>query len=178
MLEATSTSALVSINTAGKALGVAGAFAAGSEPVIEYLLQRARTFAFSTAAPPSVAAALAASLDIIEAEPQRRHELLRLSLLLRSRLRQAGIDVVPAASHILAVILGENERAVAVAEALQQDGFDVRAIRPPTVPVGTARLRIAVNINLAQQDLDRFVSALKAQAFKAKVEMPVCAASS
>jgi 8-amino-7-oxononanoate synthase len=144
----------VSINTAGKALGVAGAFVAGPEWAIEYLAQRARPFIFSTAPPPAVAAALDASLDVIDAEPQRRARLLELAAYLRRRLDMQGT------SQIIPVMLGSNERAVAVAEELQREGFDARAIRPPTVPPGTARLRISVNVNLSETIIDRFVEAL------------------
>ena len=146
--------AFVSINTAGKALGVAGAFVAGPEWAIEFLVQRARPFIFSTAPPPSVAAALEASLDLIEAEPQRRARLLELAGYMRERLG------VPGGSQIIPVMIGPNERAVAVAAAVQREGFDVRAIRPPTVPEGTARLRISVNVNLTETIIDRLVDAL------------------
>jgi 8-amino-7-oxononanoate synthase len=145
---------LVSINTAGKALGVAGAFVAGPEWAIEFLAQRARPFIFSTAPPPAVAAALDASLDLIESEPQRRERLFELASYARRRLG------VTEGSQIVPVVLGSNEWAVAVAEALQHEGFDVRAIRPPTVPEGTARLRISVNVNLSERIIDSFVDAL------------------
>jgi 8-amino-7-oxononanoate synthase len=144
----------VTVNTAGKALGVAGAFVAGPEWAIEHLVQRARPFIFSTAPPPAVAAALDASLDLIEAEPERRARLLELAAYARTRLG------VPGVSQIVPVLIGSNERAVAIAETLQQEGFDVRAIRPPTVPEGTARLRISVNVNLSEAVIDRFVDAL------------------
>lgn len=150
----------VSINTAGKALGVAGAFVAGPAWAIEYLEQRARPFIFSTAAPPAVAAALDASLDVIAAQPERRARLRFLASYLRDRLNAAGIAVPPGDSPIIPVILGENDRAVAVAAALQQAGFDVRAIRPPTVPAGTARLRVSMNADLSEDILDRFVEKL------------------
>jgi 8-amino-7-oxononanoate synthase len=150
----------VSINTAGKALGVAGAFVAGPAWAIEYLEQRARTFIFSTAMPPAVAAALQASLDVIEAEPERRARVRSLARYLRDRLRDAGIDVAPGDSPVIPVILGDNERAVAAAAALQAAGFDIRAIRPPTVAPGTARLRISVNVNLSEEILDGFVKCL------------------
>ena len=150
----------VSINTAGKALGVAGAFVAGPEWAIEYLAQRARTFIFSTAMPPAVAAALEASLDVIAAEPERRERVRSLARYLRQRLAEAGIVVPAGDSPIVPVIIGENDRAVAVAAALQQAGFDVRAIRPPTVPAGTARLRISVNAGLSEDILDGFVEKL------------------
>ena len=144
----------VSINTAGKAMGVGGAFVAGSADAIEYLIQRARPFIFSTAPPPPIAAALDASLDVIVNEPERRERLLARARYLRERLALAGD------SPIIPIIIGENERAVAVAHELQAAGFDVRAIRPPTVPVGTARLRLTVNQGLSEEVLDRFVAAL------------------
>jgi 8-amino-7-oxononanoate synthase len=150
----------VSINPAGKALGVAGAFVAGPAWAIEYLEQRARPFIFSTAAPPAVAAALDASLDLIAAEPERRQRVRFLARYLRDRLTEAGIAVPSCDSPIIPVIVGENERAAAIAAALQQAGFDVRAIRPPTVPPGTARLRISVNFGLSEDILDRFVGNL------------------
>jgi len=152
----------LSVNTAGKALGVSGAFVAGPAWAIDYLVQRARPFIFSTAPPPSVAAALDASLDIIESEPQRRSALLERALALRLRLAAAGVTLPNGSSPIVPVLLGENDRATAVAEALQADGFDVRAIRPPTVPPGTARLRIAVNLTLTGELIEQFVSSLVA----------------
>jgi 8-amino-7-oxononanoate synthase len=150
----------VSINPAGKALGVAGAFVAGPDWAIEYLAQRARPFIFSTAPPPSIAAALDASLDLIEAEPERRLCLRSRARYLRERLTTYGIAVPAGDSPIIPIILGENDCAVAVAAAMQQEGFDVRAIRPPTVPKGTARLRISVNVNLSEEVLDRFATTL------------------
>ncbi len=151
---------LVSVNPAGKALGVAGAFVAGPAWAIEYLEQRARPFIFSTAAPPAIAAALDASLDVIAAEPERRARVRFLARYLRERLAELGISVPAGDSPIIPVIVGENERAVAVAAILQQAGFDVRAIRPPTVPPGTARLRISVNVGLSEEVLDGFARCL------------------
>jgi 8-amino-7-oxononanoate synthase len=148
--------AFVSINTAGKALGVSGAFVAGPAEAIEYLIQRARPFIFSTAPPPAIAAALEASLEAIANEPERRQRLLARGRYLRERLGLAGD------SPIIPIVIGENERAVAVARGLQAAGFDVRAIRPPTVPAGTARLRVTVNQGLSEEVLDRFVEALAA----------------
>jgi 8-amino-7-oxononanoate synthase len=146
----------VSINTAGKALGVSGAFVAGSIDAIEYLIQRARPFIFSTAPPPAIAAALEASLGVIASEPERRERVRARARYLRQRLGLEGD------SPVIPVIIGENDRTVAVARELQADGFDVRAIRPPTVAPGTARLRIAVNQGLSEEVLDRFVTALEA----------------
>jgi 8-amino-7-oxononanoate synthase len=146
----------VSINTAGKALGVSGAFVAGPADAIEYMIQRARPFIFSTAPPPATAAALEASLEVIATEPERRERLLERARYLRERLGLAGD------SPIIPIIIGENERAVKVARELQAAGFDVRAIRPPTVPAGTARLRVTVNQGLSEEVLDQFIEALAA----------------
>jgi 8-amino-7-oxononanoate synthase len=157
----------VSINTAGKALGVAGALVAGSALAIETLVQRARPFVFSTAAPPAMAAALDAALDVIEREPERRERVLHLAQLLRTRLHVEG------ASQIIPVMLGANDRALRIATQLQQAGFDVRAIRPPSVPPDTARLRISINAMLDGAVLHSFADALAAA-----LEESTCAASS
>jgi 8-amino-7-oxononanoate synthase len=152
----------VSINTGGKALGVSGAFVAGPGWAIDYLVQRARPFIFSTAPPPALADALDASLAIVEAEPERRERLHARSTYLRARLAAAGVDVPAGSSQIVPIVLGDNARATAVAAAVQNKGFDVRAIRPPSVPDGTARLRISVNAGLSEPTLDSFVEALGA----------------
>jgi len=152
----------LSVDTAGKALGVGGAFVSGLAWAIEYLVQRARTFIFSTAPPPPVAAALAASLTLVADEPERRAALLDRARHLRERLAESGIPAPAGLSQIVPVILGDNDRALNVAQALQSQGFDVRAIRPPTVAPGTARLRLSVNVNLTEATLDRFVAALAA----------------
>jgi 8-amino-7-oxononanoate synthase len=154
--------ACVSINTAGKALGVAGAFVAGPDWAIEYLVQRARPFVFSTAPPPAVAAALDASLSVVEREPERRRRVLENAAYLRAKLKALGVDTPEGGSQIIPIVLGDNDHAVAVAAALQKDGFDVRAIRPPSVPAGTARLRVSVNAGLARPELDRFATLLAA----------------
>jgi 8-amino-7-oxononanoate synthase len=152
----------VSINTGGKALGVSGAFVAGPAWAIDYLVQRARPFMFSTAPPPALADALDASLAIVEAEPERRERLSARSTYLRTKLAAAGVDIPAGSSQIVPVVLGDNARATAVAAALQNEGFDVRAIRPPSVPDGTARLRVSVNAGLSEQTLDSFVDVLGA----------------
>jgi 8-amino-7-oxononanoate synthase len=155
----------LSINSAGKALGVSGAFVAGPEWAIEYLIQRARPFIFSTAPPPSVAAALIASLDIVEHEPDRRARLASRVTRLQSALSEQGLALPCGPSHIVPIVIGDNDRAVAAADALQAEGFDVRAIRPPSVPAGTARLRISLNALLDDETIDRFAAAL-ADVFK------------
>jgi 8-amino-7-oxononanoate synthase len=152
----------LSMSTAGKALGVAGAFVAGPAWAIEYLIQRARPFIFSTAAPPPLASAIYASLTLVEQEPERRERVRELAAGLRSRLTAAGVPIGPGTSHIVPVVIGENDAAMTVAEMLQRDGFDVRAIRPPTVPPGTARLRVSVNANLTPELIEQFVLSLTA----------------
>jgi 8-amino-7-oxononanoate synthase len=152
----------VSINTAGKALGVAGAFVAGPASVVEYLVQRARPFLFSTAPPPALADALDASLTIVTNEPGRRERLMRLAGYMRAKLAAAGLAVPSGPSQIVPILIGENAHAIGVAGRLQQEGFDARAIRPPSVPRGTARLRVSVNTELSEPTIDRFVAVLTA----------------
>ncbi|PYR35969.1 MAG: 8-amino-7-oxononanoate synthase, partial [Acidobacteria bacterium] len=136
----------VSVNPAGKALGASGAFVAGPARL----------------PPPSLAGALDASLTIVGEEPVRRERLLARATYFRSRLRRLGLSVSDEVTQIVPVIIGDNLRAVAVADQLQAEGFDVRAIRPPAVPVGTARLRISLNAALTEGTLDRFSDALVA----------------
>jgi 8-amino-7-oxononanoate synthase len=150
----------VSINTAGKALGVGGAFVAGPSWAIDFLIQRARPFVFSTAPPPALAAALDASLDLVQSEPSRRERLAALAQRLRGGLAAAGVRIPAGESHIVPVHVGDNAGSVSIANALQAAGFDVRAIRPPTVPPGTARLRLSVNVGLSEANIDELVAAL------------------
>ncbi len=163
----------LSMNTCGKALGVSGAFVCGDDWAIDYLIQRARSFIFSTAAPPAVCAAIGAALDLIEEEPERRERLLSLSKFLGECLHENRIGVpdfsfqLPDSkwenpqSQIIPIIIGDSERAVAVASHLQREGFDVRAVRPPTVPKGTARLRVSLNVGVDENMLSEFVTRLK-----------------
>jgi 8-amino-7-oxononanoate synthase len=150
----------VSVNAAGKALGVAGAFVAGPAWAIEYLIQRARPFMFSTAPPPALAPAIDASLEIVAREPERRHLVLERAASARRALMAAGIPVRPDRSPIVPILIGDNDRSTLVAERLNAQGFDIRAIRPPTVPPGTARLRLSVNTSVGADTIERFVTAL------------------
>jgi 8-amino-7-oxononanoate synthase len=151
----------LSINTAGKAMGVAGAFVAGPDWAVDYLVQCARPFMFSTGPVPAIAAALDASLSVIAAEPERRRRVLRLSRILRQMLAEREIAAGNSQSQIIPIILGDNRRAAAAALELQRDGFDVRAIRPPAVPAGSARLRVSINALLEESTLERFASAVQ-----------------
>jgi 8-amino-7-oxononanoate synthase len=150
----------ISMNAAGKALGVSGAFVAGPAWAIEYLVQRARPSIFSTAPPPAVAHALDASLDIVGREPERRRIVLDRAAYLRRSLASTGLTVSQDHSPIIPILIGENDRSTRVAAMLSAQGFDVRAIRPPTVPPGTARLRLSVNVSLGEDVIDCFVTAL------------------
>jgi 8-amino-7-oxononanoate synthase len=154
-------SVFLSIDTAGKALGACGAFVSGPSWAVDYLIQRARPFMFSTAPPPSIAAALDASLSLIEDEPERRQRLQDLSTVLRTTLAERSVNIGQSESQIIPIILGDNQRAKAIARELQEEGFDVRAIRPPAVPPGTARLRVSVNANLTEAALLHFAEAVQ-----------------
>ncbi|MGA2034036.1 MAG: 8-amino-7-oxononanoate synthase [Thermoguttaceae bacterium] len=134
----------VRIGTLSKALGCAGGFVAGSRSLIQWLINRARPYVFSTAAPAAVAAAAVAALDIVVQEPDRRAGLLAAAEGLRQRLAEHGWNVGRSQSQIIPLIVGESGRAVALSEALGDRGLFVPAIRPPTVPAGEACLRISL----------------------------------
>ncbi len=147
------------MGTLGKAAGVGGAFVAGSATAIEYLLNKGRSYIFTTAAPPAIACALSKSLHII-----RNGDALRANLMARiAQLRDglAGKPLLPSATAIQPYIVGDNEAAVALSKALWERGLWVPAIRPPTVPKGTARLRISVSAAHTAADIDQLLSALK-----------------
>lgn len=160
-IEQTGAEVFLAVDTAGKALGVCGAFVSGPAWARDYLIQRARPFMFSTAPPPAIAAALDASLSVIADEPDRRRRVQDLSRSLRALLSERGFPTGRSESQILPIVLGDNERAKGAAAELQLEGFDVRAIRPPAVPPGTARLRVAVNAQLDEAILHRFAAALQ-----------------
>jgi 8-amino-7-oxononanoate synthase len=148
--------------TLGKALGVAGAFVAGSDTLIEYLIQRARTWVFSTAPPPALAAAAREALRIVQAEPERRARLAANVQRLRAGAAQLGVGLGPSITPIQPLVLGDERRVLAVSAALLERGFWVAAIRPPTVPPGTARLRITLGAAHAPAQVDALVEALAA----------------
>jgi 8-amino-7-oxononanoate synthase len=149
---------VATIHTGGKALGSGGAWVAGSRALRDVLVNRARAFIFSTAPLPVLAAALDAGLRMIAAEPERRTEVHRKSRLLRGALNDAGM-VAKGESPIVPIIAGSNEAALALQDGLMAAGFDVRAIRPPSVAPGTARLRVTVRYPIADGDLLRFAQA-------------------
>ncbi|WP_294323144.1 8-amino-7-oxononanoate synthase [uncultured Sphingomonas sp.] len=142
---------VVTLRTCGKALGSEGALVCGPAVVTDFLVNRARGFIFSTAPSPVMAAAVRAGLRILRDEPERRARLVELVRLAAERLGPLGARV--SGSQILPLIVGEDGRAMALASALQARGFDVRGIRPPTVPAGTARLRISLTLNIDAGDI-------------------------
>jgi 8-amino-7-oxononanoate synthase len=151
----------VEMGTLGKALGSFGAYAAGERRLRELLLTRARTFVFTTALPPAACAASLAALAIVRGEPARRARLHALCDRMRAGLGALGFDVSRVVSPIFPVILGSEERALAAAAALRERGFFVRAIRPPTVPAGTSRLRVALSAAHTEGQVDGFLAALR-----------------
>jgi 8-amino-7-oxononanoate synthase len=150
--------------TLGKAAGVAGAFVAGDDALVEWLLQKTRSYIFATAAPPLLATALRASLRLMEAEQWRRDHLGRLIARLREGLgnavRGTSWTLGESTTAVQALVIGSNDEALAVMDGLRARGLWVPAIRPPTVPEGTARLRIALSAAHSEADVDRLVQAL------------------
>ncbi|MES3010962.1 MAG: 8-amino-7-oxononanoate synthase [Pseudomonadota bacterium] len=155
---------LIYMATLGKAAGVAGAFVAGDAPVIEWILQRARSYMFATGAPAMVAATLRASLTVIEAEGWRREQLRQHIAQLRAGLAGLPWTLLPSDTAIQPLIVGSNTDALALMQRLQDAGLWVPAIRPPTVPANTARLRIALSAVHTEADVDALLAALKAAA--------------
>ncbi len=134
----------VRIGTLSKALGSVGGFVAGSEQLVEWLVNRARPYVFSTAAPAATSAAAIAALEIVEQEPQRRQSLLARAETLRAELATRGWNTGASVSQIIPLIVGDPERAVELSRRLREQGFFVPAIRPPTVPEGEACLRVSL----------------------------------
>ena len=132
----------IHMGTLGKALGGAGAYVAGSRALVDLLVNRARSFVYTTGLAPAAVAAAGAALDVVIAEPERRAALAENAACLRRGLAALGLDV-RGDTHIVPVVVGDNRAALALAEGLLARGVLVQAIRPPTVPLGTARLRVS-----------------------------------
>jgi len=153
---------LIYMGTLGKAAGVAGAFVAAHATVIEWLVQRARGYIYTTASPPAVAHALLTSIDIVGSEEgrQRRAHLKQLIARLRERLNLKHWRLLPSDTAIQPVIIADNAATIATGQALMAQGFWVGAIRPPTVPAGTARLRITLSAAHTTEQVDQLATAL------------------
>jgi len=150
----------VLMGTLGKGLGTFGAFVAGSDVLIETLIQKARTYIYTTALPAAVAEATRASLKIAIAESWRRDKLKQLSERFRLGTEQLGLQVMPSSSAIQPILIGDSQSAVDISNALLEAGFLVSAIRPPTVPQGSARLRVTFSALHEEQHVDRLLDAL------------------
>jgi 8-amino-7-oxononanoate synthase len=148
------------VHTCGKALAAAGAFVCGSEALRRYLINLARTFIFNTALPPYFAAQVAAGMRLAATAETERTHVADFGVFLRNALQANGFDTAGSDSHLVPIVLGSNETALAFASRLQAGGYGIRAIRPPTVPVGTARLRVSLTAKLTQPILADFTAAL------------------
>lgn len=145
---------VITLRTCGKALGCEGALVCCPRVLADVLINKARGFIFSTAPSPLAAAAVRASLKLVAAQPERRERLAALVAFAGTRLPAAGSQIVP-------VIIGDDARTMAIAAGLQARGFDVRGIRPPTVPPGTSRLRISLTLNVDQATVAALADAIE-----------------
>lgn len=151
---------LITLHTCGKALGCEGALLCAPRVVTDFLVNRGRPFIFSTAPSPLMAWLVRQSLEIVATQPERQ---ARLATLVRhTEARLAPLGIIASGTQIQPVIIGENDRTMRIATALQAAGFDIRGIRPPTVAQGTARLRIAITLNVDEDNIDAMADALAA----------------
>jgi 8-amino-7-oxononanoate synthase len=151
----------VTMGTLGKALGSFGAFVAGSRPLFDWLTSRARTFVFTTALPPAACGAALAALDVLATDLPRRRRLQDLTVRMRDGLEWLGFSMQGVVAPIFPVILGDEQRALEASRRMRERGFFVRAIRPPTVPRGTSRLRVSLTAGHTAEQVDGFLVALR-----------------
>ncbi len=147
--------------TLGKAVGTAGAFIAGSDDLIETLIQQARPYIYTTASPSAISAATLCSLELIEREGWRRQKLTELIDYLRRGLHSLEFELMTSNTPIQPIIIGDNHHTLAISDELLKQGLLVTAIRPPTVPEGTARLRVTLSATHEKEDVDKLLNALK-----------------
>nr|WP_269783264.1 8-amino-7-oxononanoate synthase [Marinibactrum halimedae] len=148
------------MGTLGKALGCYGAFIAGSDVLIESLIQFARPYIYTTATPPAIAAAARAALKLVELEPQRRECLNQHIAYFRREAEHLPVTLLPSHSPIQPLLIGDEESTMAIAQGLESRGILVGAIRPPTVPNGTARLRITLSASHTTDDITQLLEVL------------------
>ncbi|PPC94471.1 MAG: 8-amino-7-oxononanoate synthase [Methylotenera sp.] len=151
---------IIMMATLGKAAGVAGAFVAGEQVVIDYLIQKANSYVYSTPAPPALSATLTESVRLIEAGDDLRTHLQKLIALLKSTLNTKRWQLLPSDTAVQPLVIGGNHEVLALSEYLQGKGILVPAIRPPTVPAGTGRLRISLSAAHTEDDVKKLVAAL------------------
>ena len=149
------------VGTLGKAFGTFGAFVAGSEALIEFLIQKARPYIYTTALPPAVAEATLTSLRLLQTEHWRREKLQSLVQQFRNGAKQLGLTLMDSETPIQPLLIGDNASALAMSAALQQQGILITAIRPPTVPDGTARLRITFSADHEEADVTQLLNCLE-----------------
>jgi len=150
----------VLVGTLGKSFGTFGAFVAGSEALIETLIQYSRSYIYTTALPPAIAAATLASLKIVRQESWRRDKLVQLVARFRRGAKQIGLQLAESHTPIQPVLINSDEKVMQVGQQLRGAGFLVGAIRPPTVPVGTGRLRITFSADHSEEQVDQLIAAL------------------
>lgn len=153
-------SSLIYMATLGKAVGVFGAFVAGDDDLIETLVQTARTYVYTTATPPALAEATRAALRLIRDEPWRRDKLHEHIRYFRDCARQLDLPLADSSTAIQPVVLGDEQRALDASRVLSERGLWVTAIRPPTVPAGTSRLRVTLSAAHEREHVDRLLEAL------------------
>ena len=149
------------VGTLGKAFGTFGAFVAGSEALIETLIQFSRSYIYTTALPPAVAVASSASLKILQAESWRREKLVSLVSRFRLGAKQIGLDLMDSQTPIQPVQINNDQRVMEINQQLRAKGFMVGAIRPPTVPKGSGRLRICLSATHTEEQIDQLLEALE-----------------
>lgn len=149
------------LGTGGKAMGVGGAFFCCSKTIRDYLINKSRGFIYSTAPVPSIPAGLIAAVDIIYSEPERRNRLKDLADYFHEQIKLLGVKTSDTASHIIPVIIGDNEKTLNIASLLLQNGIFVKAIRKPTVPAGTERIRFSLIADHSRADVDKVIEILK-----------------
>ena len=151
----------VEMATFGKAFGSFGAFALGDPVVIEYLVNRARTFMYTTALPPSSLAASIAAVRLIRDDLSFKDQLWANIEYMRSRLSAAGFDLKDSVGPIVPIVVGDDAKAVEMQHILMEKGVFIQAVRPPTVPPGTSRLRLTIVRSFSEEEMDKAVGALK-----------------
>lgn len=161
----------VLVGTLGKAFGTAGAFVAGSEELIETLIQFARPYIYTTSQPPAVACATLKSLELLRSEHWRREHLSQLIARFRRGAAEIGLSLVDSPTPIQPIIVGSSERALKLSAALRERGILVGAIRPPTVPAGSARLRVTFSASHNQAHVEHLLDAL-AECWNSLAEEP------
>ncbi|WP_281646498.1 8-amino-7-oxononanoate synthase [Parendozoicomonas sp. Alg238-R29] len=149
------------MGTLGKGFGTAGAFVAGSDALIETLVQFARSYIYTTSMPPAVAEATRTSLRLLKTEDWRREKLQTLIQRFRSGCEQLGLELMDSNTPIQPIMVGSAEKSLTMSEALEAQGILVTAIRPPTVPKDSSRLRVTLSASHTEEDVDRLLSALE-----------------